>query len=92
MLDEHLYWVMVYSGWFDELGWSVIRQPFFSCVRRPMRPFAAALARRRVVRALRAQGTGRQDRLPFPAEEIYTLGNEDVHALSHCLAATLISS
>jgi glutathione S-transferase len=45
-----------------------------------MRPFAAALARRRVVRALRAQGTGRHSR-----EEIYTLGNEDLQALSRLL-------
>lgn len=80
MLDEHLYWVSVYSRWFDEPGWSVIRQPFFSGVPRPMRPFAAALARRRVVRALRAQGTGRHSR-----EEIYTLGNEDLQALSRLL-------
>jgi glutathione S-transferase len=80
MLDEHLYWVAVYSRWFDEPGWSVIRQPFFSLVPRPMRPFAAALARRRVVRALRAQGTGRHSR-----EEIYTLGNEDLQALSRLL-------
>jgi glutathione S-transferase len=70
----------VYSRWFDEPGWSVIRQPFFSGVPRPMRPFAAALARRRVVRALRAQGTGRHSR-----EEIYTLGNEDLQALSRLL-------
>ena len=75
MLDEHLYWVAVYSRWFDEPGWSVIRQSFFAGVWRPIRPLAVALARRRVAGALRAQGTGRHSR-----EEIYTLGSEDVHA------------
>jgi glutathione S-transferase len=80
MLDEHLYWVVVYSRWFDEPGWSVIRQPFFAGVWGPMRPLASALARRRVARALRAQGTGRHSR-----EEIYALGNEDLQALSRLL-------
>jgi glutathione S-transferase len=80
MLDEHLYWVAVYSRWFDEPGWSVIRQPFFAGVWWPMRPFAVALARRRVVRALRAQGTGRHSR-----NEIYALGSEDMQALSRLL-------
>jgi glutathione S-transferase len=80
MLDENLYWVAVYSRWFDEPGWSVIRQPFFAEVWWPMRPFAVALARRRVVRALRAQGTGRHSR-----NEIYALGSEDMQALSRLL-------
>jgi glutathione S-transferase len=77
MLDEHLYWAAVYSRWCDEPGWSVIRQPFFAGVRRPIRPLAATLARRRMAGALRAQGTGRHSR-----EEIYALGNEDLRALS----------
>ena len=80
MLDEHLYWVVVYSRWLDEPGWPVIRLPFFAGVWGPMRPLASALARRRVARALRAQGTGRHSR-----EEIYALGNEDLQALSRLL-------
>jgi glutathione S-transferase len=80
MLDEHLYWVGVYSRWFDEPGWSVIRQSFFAGVWRPIRPLAVALARRRMAGALRAQGTGRHTR-----EEVYALGSEDVHALSRLL-------
>ena len=75
MLDEHLYWVAVYSRWIDEPGWSVLRQTFFARIWRPIRPFARA--RRRTAGAPRAQGTGRHSR-----EEIYALGNEDVHALS----------
>jgi glutathione S-transferase len=80
MLDEHLYWVAVYSRWFDEPGWSVIRQSFFAGIPRPIRPFAVALARRRMAAALRAQGIGRHSR-----EEIYALGSEDVQGLSRLL-------
>ena len=56
MLDEHLYWAGVYSRWLDESGWSVIRQSFFAGVWGPIRPFAVAVACRRVARALHAQG------------------------------------
>lgn len=80
MLDEHLYWVGVYSRWFDEAGWTVIRQSFFARLPWPIRPFAVALARRRMVGALHAQGTGRHSR-----EEIYALGSEDLQALSRLL-------
>ncbi|MGZ9020948.1 MAG: glutathione S-transferase family protein [Rhodoplanes sp.] len=80
MLDEHFYWVGVYSRWIDEPGWSTIRQLFFARVPRPIRPFAAALTRRGIASALRAQGTGRHSR-----DEIYTLGGEDMQALSRLL-------
>src|SRR5512134_1031107 len=62
MLDEHLYWVGVYSRWLDEAGWLVIRPAFFAGMPRAIRPFAAALARRRMAAALRSQGIGRHSR------------------------------
>jgi glutathione S-transferase len=80
MLDEHLYWVGVYSRWLDEAGWPIIREALFVSIPGAIRPFAAALARRRVAAALRAQGTGRHSR-----EEIYAQGREDVWALSGLL-------
>ena len=80
MLDEHLYWVAVYSRWYDEPGWTVVRSSFFARIPWPIRPFAVPLARRRIARALRAQGIGRHSR-----EEIYALGSEDLQALSRLL-------
>ncbi len=80
MLDEHLYWVVVYSRWLDQPGWSIIRQSFFAKMPLPLRPFVIPLARRRIAGALRAQGIGRHSR-----EEIYALGNEDLQALSSLL-------
>jgi glutathione S-transferase len=70
----------VYCRWFDEPGWTVIRQSFFAGLPWPIRPFAMALARRRMAGALRAQGIGRHSR-----EEIYALGSEDLQALSRLL-------
>ena len=80
MLDEHFYWVGVYSRWLDEPGWSVIRRLFFAGIPRPIRPFAVTLARRQVKAALHAQGTGRHSR-----DEIYAVGSEDMRALSRLL-------
>ena len=80
MLDEHLYWVGVYSRSIDEPGWSTIRPMFFAKAPAPIRPFAAALTRRGIASALRAQGTGRHSR-----DEIYALGGEDMQALSRLL-------
>jgi len=80
MLDEHLYWVGVYSRWFDEPGWSIIHHTFFSKIPVPLRPFIGALARRRIAAALRAQGIGRHSR-----EDISALGLQDMQALSQLL-------
>jgi glutathione S-transferase len=82
MLDEHLYWVGVYFRWFDEPGWSVIREAFFSDIPWAVRPVIATMQRRKHVAALKAQGTGRHSR-----EEICQLGVDDVEALSGLLAS-----
>ena len=62
MLDEHLYWVGVYSRWLDEAGWPIVRRAFFAGIPGAIRPIAATLARRKVAAALRAQGIGRHSR------------------------------
>ncbi len=81
MLDEHTYWVGVYARWLDQPGWSVVREQLFSGVPALVRGLLAALPRRRIMRALRAQGIGRQRR-----DEIYALGIADVQVLSTLLA------
>jgi glutathione S-transferase len=80
MLDEHFYWVAVYSRWCDEPGWSIIRDTFFARMPALTRPLATAMAKRGMLRALRAQGVGRHSR-----EEIYKLGTADMRALSALL-------
>lgn len=80
MLDEHLYWVMVYSRWLDAAGWPVIRQALFAGMPAPLRSLASAVARRGVTKALHAQGIGRHS-----AETIYALGQQDIEALSRLL-------
>ena len=80
MLDEHFYWIGVYGRWCDEPGWSIIRDKFFARMPALVRPLATAMAKRGILRALHAQGTGRHAR-----EEIYRLGAADMRALSDLL-------
>lgn len=82
MLDEHLYWVAVYSRWCDEPGWTTIRQMFFARMPALLQPLVTTWARRGMTRALHAQGVGRHSR-----DEIYALGAKDVAALSQLLGA-----
>ena len=80
MLDEHLYWVAVFSRWMEDAGWKTVQKTFFSAMPALLRPVATTLARRQVAAALQAQGLGRHSR-----EEIYAAGVKDVMALSAAL-------
>lgn len=80
MLDEHLYWVTVYSRWMEAAGWKTVRETFFTSMPALLRPVATTFAHRQVAAALHAQGLGRHSR-----EDIYAAGVKDVMALSALL-------
>lgn len=77
MIEERLYWVMVYSRWVEPEGWDIIRPLFFAALPWPMRRLIPQMARKAVRRKLDGQGIGRHTR-----EEIYALGAHDLAALS----------
>jgi glutathione S-transferase len=77
LLEDSLYWVLLYARWIDELGWPMTRQTFFGALPAPLRWFVPRLARRSLARQLYAQGTGRHQ-----ADEIYGIGSADITALS----------
>jgi glutathione S-transferase len=77
MLDEGLYWAVVYSRWMEDHNWTVIKPLFFGALPPVVRDFVPAWARRRVRNTLWLQGTGRHSR-----EEIYALGNADLAAVA----------
>ncbi len=77
MLDEGLYWALVYSRWMEDANWAVIKPLFFGSLPPVVRDLLPRWARRRVRNTLWLQGTGRHSR-----EEIYTLGKADLSALS----------
>lgn len=77
MIEERLYWVMVYSRWAEPEGWDIIRPLFFAALPWPMRALIPRMARKATLQKLDGHGIGRHTR-----EEIYALGAHDLDALS----------
>ena len=80
LLEENLYFVLLYSRWVDESGWKAIKKEFS-----PLFPFFLGtpflrLLRRELRQQAFSQGIGRHSR-----EEIYQIGARDLLALSSFL-------
>lgn len=80
LVEENLYWAMLYSRWIDEPGWSMTRAAFFDPLPAPLRWVAPRLAQRSLRRSLHGHGMGRHSR-----DEIYAIGCADIEALSRLL-------
>lgn len=80
MIEEHLYWTVLYFRWADEPGWTLTRNAFFGRLPPVVKQILPVLARRGMVRELWNQGTGRHSR-----DEIVALANADVSALAEFL-------
>lgn len=73
-LEEHLYWVLVWSRWVENP--QAIREAFFARLPLPLRRPIFAMVRRKVVQSLHAQGMGRH----APAE-IMAIAEEALDAV-----------
>ncbi len=62
MLEESLYWPMVYSRWREDRNWAVIKPLFFGGLPPILRDLLPLFARSRVKKTLWLQGTGRHAR------------------------------
>ncbi len=80
MIEEHLYWVIVYSRWMDDANWPALKSLFFGSIPFPVRPLITGIARKSVAKALDGHGIGRHT-----AEEIYDFGKRDMRALADYL-------
>lgn len=77
MMEEGLYWVLLYNQWMEEVAWEAFQPEIFRHLP-PAERQAVAPQLREVVRGyLHAQGIGRHAR-----EEVYAIGNADLSALS----------
>ncbi|MBL7542758.1 MAG: glutathione S-transferase family protein [Bdellovibrionaceae bacterium] len=81
MLEEHLYFILLYSRWIDSNGFAVLTRDFES-----MFPFLLGkpilrFLRYRLRRQAFFQGIGRHT-----ADEVYELGRQDICALSEILS------
>ncbi|MDH5722326.1 MAG: glutathione S-transferase family protein [Alphaproteobacteria bacterium] len=80
MLDEGLYWPVIYSRWQDENGWKVIKPLFFSGNPAFLANIAASYIRMKTIRTIYAQGTGQRNQ-----EEVYMIGASMLKSLSDFL-------
>jgi len=77
MVEEHLYYVLLWTRWMTDEGWAMTRPAFFGTL-----PVLPALVRRKMRRDLVGQGVGRHG-----ADEIVARGREDINALAQGLGA-----
>src|SRR5262244_2515369 len=79
LMEEHLYWAIVYARWMEDPIWEQFKHILFGRYRYgPAELEAAATQYRDIVRTyLHGQGLGRHSR-----QEVYALGKADLTALS----------
>jgi len=80
MLDESLYFSLVYSRWWEDSGWNVIKPLFFSGMPPVIGGIIIKFIRNNVKKVLYGQGAGRHSK-----DEIYAAANQDLDALSTLL-------
>lgn len=81
LIEENLYWVLVYSRWIDERNWPQTKAVYFSELPPIIRLLVPEIARKDVSNNLKGHGMGRHT-----AAEIYQIGAIDLQALSDFLA------
>ena len=81
MLDEDLYFVLVYLRWIDEKAWTEYTRPnFFGNLVWPLSVLVPWILQRGLRRSLHGQGVGRHSR-----EEVVEIGRRDLQAVVDCL-------
>ena len=80
LIEENLYWTMVYDRWMVEENWVVFRNAVLGGLPALMRPIITPMARRGVRQQLRGHGIGLHAR-----GEIHAVGQRDIGALSDFL-------
>ena len=80
MIEENLYWTMVYDRWIVDENWRRFRDVVLGGVPAPIRMVIAPLARRGVRQQLAGHGIG----LHSP-EEIHAIGRGDIAAIADVL-------
>jgi glutathione S-transferase len=77
LLEEHLYWAVVYTRWVEPEGWALTQTAFFAGLPAPLAWIIPPLARRGMVKELHGHGMGRHSR-----EDVHALGCRDITALA----------
>jgi glutathione S-transferase len=82
MVEEHLYFAMLWLRWIDDTGFAATAPAFFGALPWPLRALLPPLVRRKMRRDLVGQGMGRH-----AADEIAARARADLDAAQALLAA-----
>ena len=80
LVEEYLYWAMVYDRWVREENWPILKGTVLGSIPAPARTVLAPYARRSVKKQLAGQGMGLHS-----AKEIEDIARKDVGALAAIL-------
>jgi glutathione S-transferase len=80
MVEENLYWTMVYDRWVVEENWQKFRDVVLGGIPAPLRVVVAPIARRGVRKQLAGHGIGIHSK-----DEIHAIGRRDMNALADFL-------
>ena len=81
LLEENLYWALLYTRWFTPEGWALTRGAFFGGLPPVLRDVVPLVARRGMRKEIWGHGMGRHT-----PDEIYAIGKADITALADFLA------
>lgn len=77
LMEENLYWAVVYSRWQDPVNWEKTKAIFFDTLPPILKTVVSIIARKQISQSLKGHGMGRHT-----AAEIYQIGSTDLNALS----------
>ncbi len=82
LIEENLYWTMVYDRWMVDENWSRFRDVVLGELSFPVRRIIGPIARRGVRRQLQGHGIGLHSQ-----DEVYAIGQGDIGAIADFLGA-----
>lgn len=77
---EQLYWIAVYLRWKNDAGWAHVKPGYFAQLPTIPKLFVPSIVRRKMIKALDYQGTGRHS-----LDEVIYLGSKSIDALVEIL-------
>lgn len=82
LFEDHYFWSMVYSRWFDDAGWAVTNPEFFGGLNWPLRNLVPKQRKKRMKKVLYSHGVGRNTQA-----EIYSSAKHDLDAFAALLGS-----
>ncbi|MCF6292675.1 MAG: glutathione S-transferase family protein [Robiginitomaculum sp.] len=77
LIEEHLYWVLVYSRWMEDENWLVLKSAFFGQLPIPLRWILPNVIKKQVLKNMIGHGIARHDKTT-----IYQMAGENLTAIA----------